>query len=136
MSDQSRPGGQNADRDRLDVLIGPYLPRQRVAEWLHSSEEHVQNLTARGDLVSVPDVDRRPTYPAFQFDRYDRVLPHVSWILRLLDPQGIDPWGFAVWLNSSDLAYGGLTAAEALRCGNCHRVLDAARAGYERWSET
>lgn len=132
MTDHGETPLEGPARDRLDDLIGPYFTRKRVAEWLHASEEHVDDLAARGDLVAVPDATGGSRYPAFQFERYERTLPHVAWNLRFIDPEGIDPWGTALWLNTASATFGSLTAAEVLPRGNCHLVLDAARHGYEK----
>lgn len=86
----------------LDLQLGPGDDEDPEA-WLRAapslSEQEVRAFGVapdRADLIRLPDADRQPRLPAFQFRADGQPVPVVLTVNELLDAN-TDPWGVADW---------------------------------------
>lgn len=120
-------------KHEADALIGPFHDTASVAAWRGVTRQAIAKASTKGDLLGLKIGDGSRIFPSFQFGPSGAPLPHLREVLALLDPDRIDPWGSALWLNTVADVFGGTTAAEALREGRTTVVLDAARRAEHAW---
>jgi hypothetical protein len=120
-------------KHEADALIGPFYDTASLASWRRVSRQAINKATLKGDLLGLKIGDGTRIFPSFQFGDAGAALPHLREVLALLDRDGIDPWGSALWLNTVTDEFGGTTAAQALRDGRVEPVLVAARRAANAW---
>lgn len=121
-------------KHEADALIGPFYDTPTLAAWRGVTRQALSKATAKRDLVGLKIGDGSLVFPSFQFGVSGAPLPHLRQVLALVDPNRIDPWGAALWLNTPADEFGGTTAAEALRDGREEQVLAAARRAATAWA--
>lgn len=122
-----------AVKHEADALIGPFYDAVSLAAWRGVSRQAISKASAKGDLLGLKIGDGSRIFPSFQFGPSGAPLPFLRRVLALLDPDVIDPWGSALWLNTVADTFGGTTAAQALRDGRHELVLQAARRAQHAW---
>ena len=122
------------ERPEIDALVGPFFDTSKLATWRDVRKQAIQKAAAKHDILGMKMADNVMVFPAFQFGPHGENLPHLREVLALLDPDWVDPWGSALWLNTADPEFGGTTAAEAIRDGRADVVLEAARAARSAWA--
>ncbi|ROS74030.1 hypothetical protein EDF24_3038 [Curtobacterium sp. PhB130] len=120
-------------KHEADELIGPFYDSSSLAAWRGVSRQAISKASAKGDLLGLKIGDGTRIFPSFQFGPAGAPLPRLREVLALLDPDRIDPWGSALWLNTVADEFGGTTAAAALRDGRHDAVLAAARRAANAW---
>lgn len=120
-------------KHEADALIGPFYDTASLANWRGVTRQAIHKATQKRDLIGLKIGDGTRVFPAFQFGRSGQPLPHLRQVLDLIDRDGIDPWGSALWLNTVADEFGGTTAADALRDGRIEPVLIAARRAAHAW---
>lgn len=120
-------------KHEADALLGPFHDTASVAAWRGVTRQAIAKASTKGDLLGLKIGDGSRIFPSFQFGPSGAPLPHLREVLALLDPDRIDPWGSALWLNTASDVFGGTTAAEALRDGRSAAVLGAARRAEHAW---
>jgi hypothetical protein len=123
-----------AVKHEADALIGPFYDAASLAAWRGVTRQAISKASTKGDLLGLKIGDGTRIFPSFQFGPSGAPLPHLRQVLALLDPDRIDPWGSALWLNTVADEFGGTTAARALRDGRHDPVLRAARRAAHAWS--
>ncbi|WP_420367536.1 hypothetical protein [Curtobacterium sp. L1-20] len=121
-------------KHEADALIGPFYDTPTLAAWRGVTRQALSKATARRDLIGLKIGDGSLVFPSFQFGVTGSPLPNLRQVLALVDPDRIDPWGSALWLNTPADEFGGTTAAEALRDGREDQVLAAARRAAHAWA--
>ena len=121
-------------KHEADELLGPFYDTPTLAAWRGVTRQALSKATAKRDLVGLKIGDGSLVFPSFQFGASGAPLPHLRQVLALVDPDRIDPWGSALWLNTPADEFGGTTAAEALRDGRTEQVLAAARRAAYAWA--
>lgn len=121
-------------KHEADALIGPFYDTPTLAAWRGVTRQALSKATAKRDLIGLKIGDGSLVFPSFQFGATGAALPHLRQVLALVDPDRIDPWGSALWLNTEADEFGGTTAAEALRAGREDLVLAAARRAAHAWA--
>ncbi|MEJ8285070.1 hypothetical protein [Curtobacterium citreum] len=101
--------------DVLDDRVGPFYDTAGLRKWFRMSRQTLDAQAKVGDVLCVMSADGFRLYPSFQFDARGILLPRLRDVLAGLDPERVDPWGDAVWLNARADELGGLTPAQALR---------------------
>ncbi|MCJ1715486.1 hypothetical protein [Curtobacterium sp. VKM Ac-2922] len=122
-----------AVKHEADALIGPFYDASSLASWRGVTRQAISKASTKGDLLGLKIGDGSRIFPSFQFGPSGAPLPHLRQVLALLDPDRIDPWGSALWLNTVADEFGGTTAAQALRAGRHDVVLRAARRAAHAW---
>jgi hypothetical protein len=112
--------------DFWDVTVGPFYDARGLTKWLGITRQVLQDRTQAGIILSVATTEGDPLYPSFQFGPAGEPLPHLSQILRLLEPIADDAWDKALWLNTPSVTFDKRTAVDALRAGCAELVLAAA----------
>lgn len=107
----------------LDERVGPFYDTAALRDLLHVSSDTLTSMVKTGDLLAVVSADGFRLYPAFQFDEVRQPLPRLREVLAELDPELVDPWGDAVWLNAPGNDLDGLSPASALRNGRANDVI-------------
>ena len=120
-------------KHEADELIGPFYDASSLAAWRGVTRQAISKASAKGDLLGLKIGDGSRIFPSFQFGPSGAPLPRLREVLALLDPERIDPWGSALWLNTVADEFGGTTAAQALRDGRHDPVLRAARRAERAW---
>lgn len=113
--------------DTLSDRIGPFYDTGGLRDWFQISSETVDTQVQSGELLALVTADGFRLFPAFQMDEGGHPLPHLREVLAELDPEQVDPWGAAVWLNAASEDLGGLTPAAALRIERADDVIRLAR---------
>lgn len=121
-------------KHEADALVGPFYDTPTLAAWRGVTRQALSKAVAKRDLVGLKIGDGSLVFPSFQFGVSGAPLPHLRQVLALVDPDRIDPWGSALWLNTVADEFGGTTAAEALRAGRVEQVLAAARRAAHAWA--
>lgn len=121
-------------KHEADALIGPFYDTPTLAAWRGVTRQALSKATAKRDLIGLKIVDGSLVFPSFQFGASGAPLPNLRQVLALVDPDRIDPWGSALWLNTVADEFGGTTAAQALRDGRTEQVLAAARRAANAWA--
>lgn len=125
------PRGQvvplDSPADTLSDRIGPFYDAAGLRDWFQISSEAVDAQVRSGDLLAVVTADGFRLFPAFQIDQGGQPLPQLREVLAELDPEVVDPWGDAVWLNAPSDDLDGLTPAAALRTQRADDVIRLAR---------
>ncbi|MGN7191382.1 MULTISPECIES: hypothetical protein [unclassified Curtobacterium] len=121
-------------KHEADALIGPFYDTPTLAAWRGVTRQALSKATAKRDLIGLKIGDGSLVFPSFQFGVSGSPLPHLRQVLALVDPDRIDPWGSALWLNTEAEEFGGTTAAQALRDGREEQVLAAARRAATAWA--
>ncbi|WP_439691381.1 hypothetical protein ACRQ4B_10435 [Curtobacterium sp. SP.BCo] len=121
-------------KHEADALIGPFYDTPTLAAWRGVTRQALSKATAKRDLIGLKIGDGSLVFPSFQFGVTGTPLPNLRQVLALVDPDRIDPWGSALWLNTPADEFGGTTAAEALRDGRVEQVLAAARRAAHAWA--
>jgi hypothetical protein len=122
-----------AVKHEADALIGPFYDTTSLATWRGVTRQAIHKASQKRDLLGLKIGDGTRIFPSFQFGASGTPLPHLREVLDLLDRDGIDPWGSALWLNTVADEFGGTTAAQALRDGRVQPVLTAARRAANAW---
>lgn len=122
-----------AVKHEADELIGPFYDASSLARWRGVTRQAISKASAKGDLLGLKIGDGSRIFPSFQFGPSSSPLPRLRDVIDLLDPDRIDPWGSALWLNTVADEFGGTTAAQALRAGRHEPVLRAARRAARAW---
>jgi hypothetical protein len=112
----------------LDARVGPFYDTAALLERLQVSSDTLDALVRTGDVLKVISSDGCPLFPAFQFGQDAQPLPRLRDVLSELDPEQVDPWGDAVWLNAPAEELEGVSPATALRGGRTEDVVRLARA--------
>ncbi|WP_144759044.1 hypothetical protein [Curtobacterium sp. 9128] len=120
-------------KHEADALIGPFYDASSLAAWRGVTRQAISKASTKGDLLGLKIGDGSRIFPSFQFGASGAPLPRLREVLALLDPERIDPWGSALWLNTVADEFGGTTAADALRDGRHEQVLRAARRAADAW---
>ncbi|WFR66027.1 hypothetical protein P9139_13270 [Curtobacterium flaccumfaciens] len=123
-----------AVKHEADALIGPFYDTPTLAAWRGVTRQALSKATAKRDLIGLKIGDGSLVFPSFQFGVSGAPLPNLRQVLALIDPDRIDPWGSALWLNTEADEFGGTTAAQALRDGRDEQVLAAARRAAHAWA--
>jgi hypothetical protein len=123
-----------AVKHEADALIGPFYDTPSLAAWRGVTRQALSKATAKRDLIGLKIGDGSLVFPSFQFGVSGAPLPNLRQVLALIDPDRIDPWGSALWLNTVADEFGGTTAAQALRDGRDEQVLAAARRAAHAWA--
>lgn len=123
-----------AVKHEADALIGPFYDTPTLAAWRGVTRQALSKATAKRDLIGLKIGDGSLVFPSFQFGVSGAPLPNLRQVLALIDPDRIDPWGSALWLNTEADEFGGTTAAQALRDGRGEQVLAAARRAAHAWA--
>ncbi|TDN43176.1 hypothetical protein EDF64_10999 [Curtobacterium flaccumfaciens] len=121
-------------KHEADALIGPFYDTPTLAAWRGVTRQALSKATAKRDLIGLKIGDGSLVFPSFQFGVSGAPLPNLRQVLALIDPDRIDPWGSALWLNTEAEEFGGTTAAQALRDGRDEQVLAAARRAAHAWA--
>lgn len=121
-------------KHEADALIGPFYDTPTLAAWRGVTRQALSKATAKRDLIGLKIGDGSLVFPSFQFGASGAPLPNLRQVLALIDPDRIDPWGSALWLNTEADEFGGTTAAQALRDGRHEQVLAAARRAAHAWA--
>lgn len=121
-------------KHEADALIGPFYDTPTLAAWRGVTRQALSKATAKRDLIGLKIGDGSLVFPSFQFGASGAPLPNLRQVLALVDPDRIDPWGSALWLNTVADEFGGTTAAQALRDGRTEQVLAAARRAANAWA--
>ncbi|WIB34415.1 hypothetical protein [Curtobacterium sp. MCSS17_005] len=111
----------------LSDRIGPFYDTGALRRWFQISSEAVEAQVRSGQLLAVVTADGFRLFPAFQIDEGGQPLPRLRDVLAELDPEEVDPWGDAVWLNAPSDDLEGLTPAAALRTERADDVIRLAR---------
>ncbi|WP_123681889.1 hypothetical protein [Curtobacterium sp. PhB115] len=101
--------------DVLDARVGPFYDTAGLRKWFRMSRQTLDAQARVGDVLCVMSADGFRLYPSFQFDARGILLPRLREVLTGLDPERLDLWGDAVWLNAPADELDGRTPAEALR---------------------
>ncbi|WIB27744.1 hypothetical protein [Curtobacterium sp. MCSS17_015] len=120
-------------KHEADALVGPFYDTASLATWRGVTRQAIHKASQKRDLLGLKIGDGSRIFPSFQFGGSGTPLPHLREVLDLLDRDGIDPWGSALWLNTVADEFGGTTAAQALRDGRVEPVLAAARRAANAW---
>lgn len=112
----------------LDARVGPFYDTAALLETLQVSRDTLDALVRAGDVLEVTSSDGYPLFPAFQFGQDGQLLPRLRDVLAELDPEQVDPWGDAVWLNAPAEELEDVSPATALRLGRTEDVVRLARA--------
>ncbi len=112
----------------LDGRVGPFYDTAALLERLRMSSDTLDALVRTRDVLGVISSDGCPLFPAFQFGQDAKPLPRLRDVLAELDPEQVDPWGDAVWLNAPAEELEGVSPATALRLGRTEDVVRLARA--------
>lgn len=112
--------------DFWDLAVGPFYDARGLMKWLGVTRQVLQDRTQAGEILCVATTEGDLLYPSFQFGSAGEPLPHLSQILRLLEPIADDAWDKALWLNAPSDTFNKRTAVEALRAGDDELVLAAA----------
>lgn len=123
-----------AVKHEADALIGPFYDTPTLAAWRGVTRQALSKAVAKRDLIGLKIGDGSLVFPSFQFGVSGAPLPNLRQVLALVDPDRIDPWGSALWLNTEADEFGGTTAAQALRDGRDEQVLAAARRAAHAWA--
>ncbi|WIB00354.1 antitoxin VbhA family protein [Curtobacterium sp. MCBA15_012] len=107
----------------LSDRIGPFYDTAGLRGWFQISSEAVDAHVQRGEILAVVSADGSRLFPAFQIDEGGQLLPRLREVLAELDPEEVDPWGDAVWLNAPSDDLDGLTPAAALRTQRADDVI-------------
>lgn len=107
----------------LDDRVGPFFDTTSLRRFIRSSAEALATAVVNGDVLAVVSADGFLLYPAFQFNESGEPLPRLRDVLAELDPELVDPWGDAVWLNAPGDDLDGLSPAVALREGRAEDVI-------------
>lgn len=115
-----RPDGASGSEGQsyvatLDDRVGPFFDRTSLLERLRLSADALSASVGDRDVLEVVTADGFLLYPAFQFNENGEPLPRLREVLAELDPDLVDPWGDAVWLNAPGDDLDGLSPAAALR---------------------
>lgn len=121
-------------KHEADALIGPFYDSTTLAAWRGVTRQALSKAVAKRDLIGLKIGDGSLVFPSFQFGVSGSLLPNLRQVLALVDPDRIDPWGSALWLNTEADEFGGTTAAQALRDGRDEQVLAAARRAAHAWA--
>lgn len=107
--------------------IGPFYDTAGLHDWFQISNESIDARLRSRELFAVVTADGFRLFPAFQIDAAGRPLPRLREVLAELDPEEVDPWGDAVWLNAPSAALDDFTPAMALRTERADDVIRLAR---------
>jgi hypothetical protein len=118
--------GVGVDVD-VDELVGPFYRAEDLAAWKGITLEAVDELVRERRLLALTSSSGTLTYPKFQFGPTGELLPYLAEVLELVDPDGVDGLGSALWLNRQAERFEGLTPVQKLRAGGAVDVLAAAR---------
>lgn len=118
--------GVGVDVD-VNELVGPFYRAEDLAAWKGITLEAVDELVRERRLLALTSSSGTLEYPTFQFGPTGELLPYLAEVLELVDPDGLDGLGSALWLNRRAERFGGLTPVQKLRAGGAVEVLDAAR---------
>lgn len=119
----------------LDDRVGPFFDSTSLLERLRLSADALSASVEDRDVLEVVTVDGFLLYPAFQFNANGEPLPRLREVLAELDPDLVDPWGDAVWLNAPGDDLDGLSPAAALRSERAEDVIRLARQSAFRRAE-
>lgn len=111
----------------VDELVGPFYRAEDLAAWKGITLEAVDELVRDRRLLVLASSSGMLAYPTFQFGPTGELLPYLAEVLELVDPEGLDGLGSALWLNRRAERFGGLTPVQKLRAGQAVEVLAAAR---------
>lgn len=107
----------------LDDRVGPFFDSTSLVERLRLSTDALSASVEDRDVLAVVTADGFLLYPAFQFNENGESLPRLREVLAELDPDMVDPWGDAVWLNAPGDDLDGLSPAAALRKERAEEVI-------------
>ncbi|RII95429.1 hypothetical protein DZF95_01120 [Clavibacter michiganensis] len=116
-----------------DDKLGPFHSTTSLRDWMGVSRQAIDQQVRKGALLCLVLGDGTRAYPDFQFGADGSPLPHLREVLNAMDPQRIDLWGDALWLNTPAVALtwnsGGapVTPAAALRTPLASEVIATAR---------
>lgn len=111
----------------LDDRVGPFYDTAGLEAWFQMSRQALNVQVKAGDVLCVMSADNFRLYPSFQFDERGSRLPRLREVLAGLDPEQVDTWGDAVWLNAPAEELDGVTPAEALRADRADEVVRLAQ---------
>lgn len=111
----------------LDDRVGPFYDTAGLKAWFQMSRQALDVQAKAGDVLCVLSADGFRLYPSFQFDERGTRLPRLREVLAGLDPEQVDTWGDAVWLNAPAEELDGLTPAAALRTDRADEVVRLAQ---------
>lgn len=111
----------------LDDRVGPFYDTAGLKGWFQMSRQALDVQAKAGDVLCVLSADGFRLYPSFQFDERGTRLPRLREVLVGLDPDQVDTWGDAVWLNAPAEELDGLTPAAALRTDRADEVVRLAQ---------
>ena len=111
----------------VDELVRPLYRAEDLAAWKGITLETVDELVRERRLLVLTSSSGTLAYPTSQFGPTGELLPHLTEVLKLADPDGLDGLGSALWLNRQAERFGGLTPAQSRRAGGAVEVLAAAR---------
>jgi hypothetical protein len=111
----------------LDDRVGPFYDTAGLKAWFDISKQALDVQARAGHVICVLSADGFRLYPSFQFDERGTRLPRLREVLAGLDPEQVDTWGDAVWLNAPAEELDGLTPAETLRTNRADEVVRLAQ---------
>lgn len=107
----------------LDDRVGPFFDSTSLLDLLRLSADALAASVENRDVLAVVTADGFLLYPSFQFNENGEPLPRLAEVLADLDPDLVDPWGDAVWLNAPGDDLDGMSPAAALRNGRAEDVI-------------
>jgi hypothetical protein len=117
----------------LDERVGPFYDTAGLRKWFDMGRQTLQAQAKVGDVLCVVSSDGHRLYPSFQFDVQGSPLPRLREVLAALDPDRVDLWGDAVWLNTPATELDDRSPAQVLRSERAGDVIRLAeRAGTFR----
>ncbi|MCS5520756.1 hypothetical protein [Curtobacterium flaccumfaciens] len=111
----------------LDDRVGPFYDTAGLKAWFDISKQTLDQQARAGSVLCLLSADGFRLYPSFQFDARGTRLPRLREVLAGLDPEQVDTWGDAVWLNAPADELDGLTPAAALRTDRADEVVELAQ---------
>ena len=110
-----------------DKLVGPFYQTADLVAWKDVTQQAISKQARERRLLSLTSKSGTVVYPAWQFGPNGELLPGLAEILNLIDQDGRDQLGAALWLNRPAAPFDGQTPAEMLRAGRRAEVLTIAR---------
>lgn len=110
-------------------LVGPFYSAPDTAALLQITAPRLAELTESQRVLATPTDDGINLYPSFQFADDGSPTPDLQRALQVMDPDNLDPWYTARWLNRwSETLMG--RPVDLLRAGRVDAVIDRATRSY------